>query len=145
MFEQESLAQRSRRMQQQRADSLRTGVYVPPGWPEMVRPPGSPGWERTAVVFLLDCCPADYRGYPVLQRHPIVLARFAHRFVEGQLAATKSNLAGLRASLADHVDRQVLDHAADVLLTEDARLVRVRRAVSLVEEALAGVEFRRRL
>ncbi|MFZ0531016.1 MAG: hypothetical protein WAL91_10840, partial [Propionicimonas sp.] len=60
-------------------------AYAPPGWPDRVRPPEAPDWERTAVAFLFDCCPADYRGYPVLRRHPVVLARFAAQFVESQV------------------------------------------------------------
>ena len=52
---------------------------LPPGWPPAVRPPGSPDWERTAVEWLLDLCPADYRGYPVLRRHPLALAALARR------------------------------------------------------------------
>ena len=52
-------------------------AFAPAGWPERVRPPGSPEWELSAVAFLFDCCPADFRGYAVLQRHPLVLARFA--------------------------------------------------------------------
>ena len=63
--------------------SVSTG-YVPPGWPERVRPPGAPDWELTATEFLLDCCPADYRRYRLLRRHPVVLARFAAVFVGAQ-------------------------------------------------------------
>ena len=62
---------------EQRRARVTSPLYVPPGWPSRVRPPGAPDWEVTAVEFLLDCCPSDYRGYPVLRRHPAVLARFA--------------------------------------------------------------------
>ena len=74
-------------------------AYVPPGWPASVRPLGAEGWERTAFAFLLDCCPPEYRGYPLLLKQPQVLARFGREFVDGQLAATRSNLAGVRTSL----------------------------------------------
>ena len=37
---------------------------APAGWPREVRPPGAPGWERSAAEWLLDLCPADWRGYP---------------------------------------------------------------------------------
>ena len=50
---------------------------VPPGWPEEVRPPGAPDWERTAVAWLFDLCPPDYRAHEVLRRYPVLLARFA--------------------------------------------------------------------
>ena len=52
-------------------------LVAPPGWPRGVRPPGAPGWEHTAVAWLLDICPPEYRSYPVLRRRDVVLARFA--------------------------------------------------------------------
>ena len=36
-----------------------TTIYVPPGWPDAVRPPGAPDWEHTAVAFLIDYFPPD--------------------------------------------------------------------------------------
>ena len=116
-------------------------VWVPPGWPAVVRPPNSPGWVRSALSFLLDCCPPDYRGYPVLLRHPVVLARFAREFASSQLAATRTNLAGARPDLAGWVDTATVDAAVAVLHAEEARMVRQVRAVSLVEEALRDVRF----
>ena len=59
------------------ADQMTTSVYVPPGWPSEVRPPGASGWEATAIAYLLDCCPPDFRAYRVLRNHPMVLAQFA--------------------------------------------------------------------
>ena len=66
---------------------------APPGWPENVRPPGAPDWDVTAVAYLFDCCPADFRGYRVLRHHPLVLAQFAEHFVEGQCRAVQEGLA----------------------------------------------------
>ena len=120
-------------------------IYVPPGWPEQVRLPGAPDWEATAAAFLLDCCPSDYRSHLVLRRHPVVLARFAAEYVEGQLESSKAGLAGVRTSLVDYVPTQIVQAAADAWQTETARLVRVRRAVALVEEALRGKVFIRKL
>ena len=42
-------------------------AYVPPGWPAGVHPPGSTDFEATAVAWLLDVVPPDYRLYGVLQ------------------------------------------------------------------------------
>lgn len=119
--------------------------YVPPGWPAPVRPPGSVDWEVTAAAFLLDCCPADYRAYPVLRRHPVVLARFAAEFVAAELAASADGLPGLRRSLDDFVPPEVVQAAVDAWEEQSARLDRVRREVGLVEEALRGRVFIRRL
>ena len=54
-----------------------TALCVPSGWPESVSAPGTQRMESDAVGFLLDCCPPDYRAYPLLRREPVVLARFA--------------------------------------------------------------------
>ena len=120
-------------------------VYVPPGWPQEVLPPGVVDWEQSAVAWLLDQCPADYRSYPVLRRHPVVLARFAAEFVEGQIRSSREALATARASLGEYVDNDVLDRATEAIQAEGARLVRVRRAVMLVEETLRGRIFLPRL
>jgi hypothetical protein len=115
--------------------------HVPPGWPERVRPPGAPGWEATASAYLFDCCPADFRGYAVLRRHPVVLARFAAHFVEGQHQAAREGLAGVRTSLDRLVPADVLASAVEAWLEQEALLVRTRRAVLLLEEALNGRIF----
>lgn len=133
-----NLAERSRR-------SVPEPVHTPAGWPARVRPPGSPDWESTAAAFLLDCCPSDYRGYQVLRRHPVVLARFAAEFVESQVRASTDGLAGVRTSLADHVPPEVVQSAAEAWAEQGARLVRLRREVALVEEALRGKVFVRKL
>ncbi|MHA6511898.1 hypothetical protein [Tessaracoccus sp. Z1128] len=120
-------------------------VYVPPGWPGAVRPPGSQGWLASAEGFLLDCCPSEYRGYQVLRRHPVVLARLTQEFVASQLVATRTGLTGLRSSLAGVVDAATADQAAAVLQQEEARLVRVARGVDLVNQALRDARFVPRL
>ena len=119
--------------------------WVPPGWPRQVLPPSETDWEISAVNFLLDCCPPDYRAYPWLRRQPVVLARFAAQAVESQIRATREGIAEARASLGEYVDAPVLDDSVEVLHREEARLVSLRRAVMLVEETLRGKIFIARL
>ncbi len=76
-----------------------TVAFTPPGWPAQVRAPGAPDWERTAIAFLLDCSPPDFRAYRVLRNHPVVLARFAAQFVNGQSRSAEEGLAEVRTSL----------------------------------------------
>jgi hypothetical protein len=57
--------------------------YVPPGWPSGVHPPGSEDFEATAVRWLLDVAPPDYRLYGVLRRYPIALATLAKHHLTG--------------------------------------------------------------
>jgi hypothetical protein len=124
---------------------MSTPAYAPPGWPGQVRPPGAPGWETTAIAFLLDCCPADFRTYRVLRNHPVVLAQFASHFVNAQDDASQRGLADVRTSLSDYVEPDVVEAATQAWLEEGARLARTRRAVALLEEALRGRVFVRKL
>lgn len=121
------------------------GSWVPAGWPAVVHPPGSPDWERTAVAFLFDCCPADYRAYPCLRRHPVVLASFAAAFVGSQVRACADSLALVRRDLEELVAPQVVQAAVDIWQSESAKLQRTQREVRLVEEALRGKQFVRSL
>ncbi|MDQ6641705.1 MAG: hypothetical protein M3Y66_04330 [Actinomycetota bacterium] len=120
--------------------------YVaPPGWPKPVRPPGAPDWERTAASWLLDICPPEYRSYPVLRRHVIVLARFALLHVEASQAAVNRGLSEARGALRDVAEPHAVDAAVETFQRESARLIGERRAVGLVEEALRGRRFVTRL
>jgi hypothetical protein len=118
---------------------------VPPGWPAEVRPPGAPGWERTAVSWLLDLCPPEYRAYDVLRAHPVVLARFARQHVQAGVEAARRGLATARAELRDLVTPETVAAAVAAYEREGARLAGVTRAVTLVDEALQGRRFLRRL
>jgi len=121
-------------------------TYVaPPGWPAEVRPPDAPDWERTAVNWLLDICPPEYRSYPALRRHVVVLARFAVLHVEAHQLACRRGLSEARADLRDVADLDTVDAAIETWHAEAARLLGVRRAVGLVEEALRGRRFVARL
>jgi len=117
----------------------------PPGWPRAVRPPDAPGWEQTAVSWLLDISPPEYRSYPVLRRHPVVLARFALLHVEACQAAVRRGLSEARALLRDVAEPQTVETAVETWHAEAARLSAERRAVGLVEEALRGRRFVARL
>lgn len=118
---------------------------APPGWPAEVRPPDAPDWEASAVSWLLDLCPPDWRGYPALRRHPVVLARFAVLHVEAGQVAAKRGVAEARVELRGLVGLDVVEAAVQTWLLEDARLLGTRRAVGLVEQALRGTRFRPRL
>ena len=90
------------------------------------------------MAFLLDVCPADCRGYDVLRRHPVVLARFAAHHVDGALAAARTGYSRARSELRDSVPPEVVTAALAAYETEGARLVATARQVALVEAALRG-------
>jgi hypothetical protein len=126
-------------------DTVSDPSPVPPGWPAAVRPPGAPHWEGTALNWLFDLCPADYRGYPLLSRHPAVLAWLAGRHLEGQLHATRRALATARAELAEVIPPPALTEALEVVESEEARILAAQRGLALVAQALRGVRFIPRL
>lgn len=120
-------------------------LVVPPGWPRAVRPPDAPDWEVTACAWLLDLCPPEYRGYPALRKHAVVLARFGVLHVEACLAAVRRGLSEARADLPLVAPAEVVEAAVQAFLTEEARLIGVHREVGLVEEALRGRRYVARL
>ncbi len=118
---------------------------APPGWPPQVRPPDAPAWERTAANWLLDICPPEYRAYSGLRRHVVVLARFAVLHVEASQAACRRGLSEARSDLRDVATLEVVEAAVQTFQLEEARLIGLRRAVGLVEEALRGRRYVARL
>ena len=111
---------------------------VPPGWPREVLPPQAPDWERSAVAWLFDLCPPDYRAHDVLRRHPVVLARFAAEHVGAGVEAARAGLRTVRRDLRDVVPPQVVEAAVTAYDREGRRLVVVGRQVALVDAALRG-------
>lgn len=118
---------------------------TPPGWPAAVPPPGVPDWEQAASEWLIDQCPADFRGYPVLRRHPVALAWLAGHHVEGARQALARALGQARAELADVLAPPVLDQVLQTLEREQARLLAAARGVHLIEQALRGRRYVPRL
>ena len=110
----------------------------PPGWPDQVLPPHAPDWERSAVGWLFDLCPPDYRAHEVLRRHPVVLARFAGGHVTAAVAAARAGLRTVRRDLRAVVGPEVVEAAVAAYDREGRRLVTVGRQVALVEAALRG-------
>lgn len=118
---------------------------TPAGWPREVRPPDAPDWEQSAASWLLDLCPPDYRHYSGLRRHVVVLARFAVLHVESAQAACRRGLSEARADLGQVAEPDVVEAAVQTFQLEQARLLGVRRAVGLVEDALRGRRYVARL
>lgn len=111
---------------------------VPPGWPAEVRPPQAPDWERSAVAWLFDLCPPDYRTHEVLRRHPVVLARFAAGHVASAVEAARHGIRTVRAELRGVVPPEVVEAAVAAYEREGRRLVTTGRQVALVDAALRG-------
>lgn len=111
---------------------------MPPGWPVGVLPPQAPDWERSAVGWLFDLCPADYRAHEVLRRHPVVLARFAAGHVGSAVEAARIGMRTARSELAGLVGPGVVEAALAAYEREGRRLLQVTREIALVDAALRG-------
>ena len=119
----------------------RVAAYLPPGWPAGVHPPGSDGFEQTAVTWLLDVLPADYRVHGVLRRHPVALAAVARHYLDACVAGARSGYRGARTELSGALPPQAVEAVLQVYQDEGRRLVDAARAVDLVCRALRGENF----
>lgn len=109
----------------------------PPGWPSAVPPAGSSGWQVAAASWLLDLCPSEFRGYPTLRRHLVLLAWLAGHHVEAQLVALRQAYRTIRVDLTDRLPAGVVEQAMTDIELEGIRLRAARRGAELILEALA--------
>ncbi|MDR8414509.1 hypothetical protein [Nonomuraea sp. 3-1Str] len=116
-------------------------MYVPPEWPAEVRPPSVPDWETSAVAWLLDAVPPDYRAYEVLRRHPVALARMASHHVRSAVEAARAGYRGAAVDLKGHLPPHAIEAVLDAYRQEGPRLVRLSRSIEVVERALRGDLF----
>lgn len=86
--------------------------------------------------WLLDHCPAEYRGYPVVRRQPRLLAWLAGHQVDAQLEAARRAYAQVRRDLGASLGPEVVAEALAALEQDGARLIALRRSVRLVADAL---------
>ncbi len=117
------------------------GTYTPPGWPAGVHPPGSEDFESTAVGWLLDVVPPDYRLHGVLRRYPVALATMARYHSKACVEGARQGYRTARTELADALPPHAVDTVLAAYRKEGARLAATARAVGLVERALRGEVF----
>ncbi|HEX6755019.1 MAG TPA: hypothetical protein VF109_03640 [Mycobacteriales bacterium] len=113
-------------------------MSLPPDWPAAVRPPDTEDWELSAVAWLLDLLPGEWRAHDVLRRHPVLLARLASRQLEGTLEATRDAWRTLRRDVRGQLPPDVVEAAMTAYETEGARFAARVREVAAVTQALAG-------
>jgi hypothetical protein len=110
-----------------------------------VHPPGSTDFEATAVAWLLDVVPPDYRLYGVLRRHPIALAAMARHHVAACVQGAREGYRTARTELGDALPAHGVDAVLAAYRSEGRRLVDTARAVDLIGRALRGEVFSPRL
>ena len=120
-------------------------TYTPPGWPAGVHPPGSDDFESTAVGWLLDVVPPDYRLHGVLRRYPVALATMARYHSRACVEGARQGYRTARTELAGALPPHAIDTVLAAYRKEGARLAATARAVGLVERALRGEVFSPRM
>jgi hypothetical protein len=121
--------------------SRRMAAHLPPGWPAAVHPPGSERFEQTAVSWLLDVVPPDYRLHGVLMRYPAALAALARHHVNACVEGARQGYRSARTELGGELPPGGIESVLEVYRNEGARLAAAARAVELVERALRGEVF----
>lgn len=120
-------------------------TYVPPGWPTGVHPPGDDRFEATAVAWLFDVVPPDYRLHGVLRRYPTALAAMARHHANACVEGARQGYRTARTELSETLPPHAVDAVLAAYRSEGGRLVATSRAVDLVERALHGEVFVPRL
>jgi len=111
---------------------------VPPWWPAAVHPPGRPEWERSAVSWLLDQVPGEWRAHEVLRRHPTLLARLAADQTAASLDAARDGWRTLRRDFGRQLPPEVVEAAMAAYEQEGLRLRELGRQVDAVRQVLHG-------
>jgi hypothetical protein len=106
-----------------------------------VHPPGSEDFESTAVGWLLDVVPPDYRLHGVLRRYPVALAALARYHSKACVEGARQGYRTARTELAGVLPPHAIDTVLAAYRKEGARLAATAEAVDLVERALRGEEF----
>ncbi len=116
-------------------------AYIPPGWPAGVHPPGTEGFEPTAVDWLLDVVPPDFRLHGVLRRHPAALATMARHHTQACVEGARNGYRSTRTELGEMIPPHAIDAVLAAYRAEGRRLAATALAVTLVERALRGEAF----
>jgi len=106
-----------------------------------VHPPGSEDFESTAVGWLLDVVPPDYRLHGVLRRYPVALATLARYHSKACVEGARQGYRTARTELAGALPPHAIDTVLAAYRKEGARLAATAEAVELVERALRGEVF----
>jgi hypothetical protein len=105
------------------------------GWPHDLAPPGTDEFRAGVATWLLDRGPAELRTSPV-RTLPLALGRIVAHHVDACLDGTRRAYAKARVELGEFLPPDQLAVVQSALEAEGARLLTMRREVTLVDEAL---------
>jgi hypothetical protein len=101
-----------------------------------VHPPGSEDFEATAIAWLLDVVPPDFRLHGVLRRHPAALAAMARHHTQACVEGARAGYRTVRTELGEMLPPHAIDAVLAAYRTEGRRLASTAKAVTLIEQEL---------
>jgi hypothetical protein len=110
-----------------------------------VHPPGSDDFEATAIAWLLEVVPPDYRLHGVLRRYPLALAAMGRHHTAACVEGARQGYRTARTELGEALPPHAVDAVLAAYRTEGLRLAAIARAAILVERALRGETFTEKL
>ncbi|MFE0147961.1 hypothetical protein ACFWY5_12505 [Nonomuraea sp. NPDC059007] len=108
----------------------------PPGWPTEVAPPTTPSWQDSAVAWMFEALPPDYRAHQALRDNPRALAAAAAEHLDQGVLAARKGFSRAAVDLRDWLPPHAIEAVLDVYRTEGPRLVGMQRGLLLVTKAL---------
>jgi hypothetical protein len=106
-----------------------------------VHPPGSEDFEATAIAWLLDVVPPDFRMHGVLRRHPAALAAMARHHTQACVEGARAGYRTARTELGELLPPHAIDAVLSAYRAEGRRLAATAKAVILIEQAMRGDVF----
>jgi hypothetical protein len=107
--------------------------------------PGSEDFEQSAIAWLLDVLPPDYRRHPVLRRHPAALASVARYYSRACVEGARQGYRTARDELGVALPPHAVDGVLAAYRVEGFKLAATARSVELIERAIRGEGFPPRL
>ena len=96
-----------------------------------MHPPGSPDFEATAVAWLLDVVPPDYRLHGILRRHPTALAALPRHPVRACVQGAREGYRTTRTELGGTLPPHTVEEVQAVYRSEGQPLIATATAVDL--------------
>lgn len=118
---------------------------APVGWPADLGPPGSRRFDDGVTAWLLDRGPGEWRSHDILRRYPQALSSLLITHLETRLAALRRHYGSVRRSMAEVMPPEDIPELLAAIEADGSLTAETLRQVRLVDEALAGRRWRRRL
>lgn len=118
---------------------------VPVGWPRDLPPADTTGFGESVSAWLLDRGPGEWRSHPVLRRHPRALSALLITHLETHLDGLRRHYGSVRRDMSEVVPAADIPDLLAAIEADGAQTAETLRQVRLVDEALAGRRWQRRL